>query len=321
LAFSKCKSFIFHQTFFLISGMANTIKFQLLDVFTSEAFGGNPLAIFDDADHLTAEQMQKIAKELNLSESVFLNKSSNEADVKMRIFTPGMELPTAGHPTIGTYYYLLKQKRIDPKKQNELLLEQNIGNLKVHYELNGSDVSQILMEQPLPKFEQTFKDKKLVASLLSIEEDEIQEDYPCRIVNCGNPFLIVPIKTLDSVRKLKLNNELFSEILDEIFITGIMAFTMETENPAHLTHSRMFAPHIGVAEDPATGSAHGPLASYIHNYNLTDLSDLSIGEQGYEMGRPSQIKMQIVQEDGKISKVLVGGLCVHMGNGEIRIPE
>jgi trans-2,3-dihydro-3-hydroxyanthranilate isomerase len=132
---------------------------------------------------------------------------------------------------------------------------------------------------------------------------------------------MVPLQTLNSVKKLKLNNELFSEILEEIFITGVMAFTMETENKNHLTHSRMFAPHIGVPEDPATGSAHGPLASYIHNYNIADLSELSIGEQGYEMGRPSQIKMQIVQEDGKISSVLVGGSCVHMGTGEIRIPE
>ncbi|MGM0581075.1 MAG: PhzF family phenazine biosynthesis protein [Bacteroidota bacterium] len=301
--------------------MANTIKFQLFDVFTSKAFGGNQLAIFDDADGLTAQQMLTIAKELNLSESVFLNKPVQDADAKMRIFTPGIELPTAGHPTIGTAFYLLKEKGISPKKENELLLEQKIGNLKVQYEKNEGEVSKILMEQPLPKFEQTFKDKKLVASLLSIEEEEIEADFPCRIVNCGNPFLIIPIKTLKSVQKLKLNTELFNEILDEIFITGVMAFTMETQNPEHITHSRMFAPHIGVAEDPATGSAHGPLASYLHNYNMADLSELSIGEQGYELGRPSQVKMKIVQEDGKISKVLVGGSCVHIGIGEIRMPE
>ncbi|WP_375578403.1 PhzF family phenazine biosynthesis protein [Marivirga tractuosa] len=301
--------------------MSNTIKFQIIDVFTSEPFGGNPLAIFDKADGLSAEQMLKIAKELNLSESVFLNQATAEADVKMRIFTPGMELPTAGHPTIGTAFYLLKEKGIQPKKQNELHLEQNIGNLKVQYEKIGNEISKILMEQPLPKFEQTFKDKKLVASLLSIEENEIEEDFPCRIVNCGNPFLMVPVKTLSSVQNLRLNNELFNEILDEIFITGVMAFTLETDHPDHLTHSRMFAPHIGVPEDPATGSAHGPLACYLHNYNMADLSELSIGEQGYELGRPSQIKMRIVQEDGKISKVLVGGSCVPIGNGEIRIPE
>jgi trans-2,3-dihydro-3-hydroxyanthranilate isomerase len=301
--------------------MADFIQYKIIDVFTSEPFGGNPLAIFDNAEDLNGEQMQKIAKELNLSESVFLTPSNNEADVKMKIFTPGMELPTAGHPTIGTSYYLLKEKGIKPKKANELLLEQNIGKIKVQFENHNQEVSKILMEQPLPKFEQTFKDKKLVASLLSIGEDEISEDFPCRIVNCGNPFLIVPVQTLNSIKKLKLNNELFSEILDEIFITGVMAFTMETENNNHLTHSRMFAPHIGVPEDPATGSAHGPLASYIHNYNIADLSELSIGEQGYEMGRPSQIKMQIVQVEGKISKVLVGGSCVHMGKGEMRIPE
>jgi len=301
--------------------MTNTIKFQLIDVFTSEPFGGNPLAIFDSADSLSATQMLKIAKELNLSESVFLNKASQPvADVKMRIFTPGMELPTAGHPTIGTAFYLLKEKGITPITEGELLLEQNIGNIKVGYEKTSTGISKILMEQPLPKFEQTFRDRRLVASLLSIEENEIEDHFPCRIVNCGNPFLIVPVKTLKSVKKLQLNNELFREILDEIFITGIMAFTMETESSHHLTHSRMFAPHIGVAEDPATGSAHGPLASYLHNYNIANLSELAIGEQGYELGRPSQIKMKILQEDGKISKVLVGGSCVRTGSGEILIP-
>ena len=301
--------------------MANTIKFNLIDVFTSEPFGGNPLAVFDMADDLNAEQMQKIAKELNLSESVFLHKSNQDADVKMRIFTPGMELPTAGHPTIGTAFYLLKVKHIQPKKEKELIIEQNIGAIKVRYEKEEESIHKILMEQPLPKFQQSFTDRKLVGSLLSIGENEIEADIPCRIVNCGNPFLIVPIKTLKSIQTLKLNTAFFTEILDEIFVTGIIAFCMETKNPAYLTHSRMFAPHIGVPEDPATGSAHGPLAAYLHHYNMADLSKLCVGEQGYEMGRPSQIKMQIGQENGKISKVLVGGNCVLMGNGEIRIPD
>ena len=301
--------------------MVKTIKFQLIDVFTSEPFGGNPLAIFDHADDLNADQMLKIAKELNLSESVFLSKAKPETDIQMRIFTPAMELPTAGHPSIGTAYYLLQQKKISPQKPTELHLGQKIGVLKVQYENNNGDISKILMEQPLPKFEQTFKDKHLVASLLSIMEDEIEDDFPCRIVNCGNPFLIIPIKSLASIQKLRLDHALFTEILDEIFITGVLAFTLETIEPHHITHSRMFAPHIGVTEDPATGSAHGPLACYLHNYNMRDLTKVSIGEQGYEMGRESQIKMKIVQEEGKISKVLVGGSCVYVGKGEITIPE
>jgi len=301
--------------------MSETIKFQIIDVFTSEPFGGNPLAIFDDADNLSSEQMLKIAKELNLSESVFLNKPAHDGDVKMRIFTPGMELPTAGHPTIGTAFYLLKIKDIIPKNDLELILEQNIGDLKVQFQKEESKISKILMEQPLPKFEQTFKDKKLVSSLISVKEEDIEEDFPCRIVNCGNPFLIIPIKSKAAIDNMKLNNELFSEILDEIFITGVMAFSLETVNKNNLTYSRMFAPHIGVPEDPATGSAHGPLASYLHNYNMADLSTIRIGEQGYSMQRPSQIKMKIVQEAGKISKVLVGGSCVHVGSGEIIIPQ
>lgn len=300
--------------------MQKTANYYLLDVFTDQPFGGNPLAVFPDASELSQEQMQRLTKELNLSESVFLLKPTNmEADVKMKIFTPGMELPTAGHPSIGTAFLLLNEGIIKPKSTNHIILEQGIGNIQVNYEKENDQFFNIMMQQPLPTFEQTFKDKNLVASLLSINDTEIEDDFPCRIVNCGNAFLMVPVRSLASMGKLKLNNELFYQILDEIKLTGIMAFSLETSAPNILTHSRMFAPHLGVPEDPATGSAHGPLASYLFNYQMTEMRTLSTGEQGIEMGRPALIKMQIEQKEGKIDKVLVGGSSIIMGKGEIRI--
>ncbi|MBK6264561.1 PhzF family phenazine biosynthesis protein [Marivirga sp. S37H4] len=300
--------------------MQQKATYYLLDVFTNQPFGGNPLAVFPNADGFTGEQMQKLTKELNLSESVFLLKPTHpDADLRMRIYTPGMELPTAGHPTIGTAFLLLEEKLIVPKKTNQITLEQSIGNIQVNFQKDHDSFVNIMMQQPLPKFEQTFKDKKLVASLLSIEENEIEREFPCRIVNCGNPFLIIPVRQLRTMERLKLNHDLFYQILDEIKITGIMAFSLETTSADTLTHSRMFAPHLGMIEDPATGSAHGPLAAYLFNYQMAEMKQLVIGEQGIEMGRPARINMQIEQEGGKISKVLIGGESVIMGKGEIRI--
>ena len=214
----------------------------------------------------------------------------------------------------------MEKKEFLMKQKGRLLLKQNIGNIIVRYSGEDLTAQNIMMEQPPAKFEQTFKDKRLVASLLSIKENEIMEDFPCRVVNCGNPFLIVPIKTLKSMERLKLDHDLFSKILDELFLTGILTFTLETKHPEHVSHSRMFAPHLGIPEDPATGSAHGPLAAYLHNYNLIKMTEIRTGEQGYEMGRPSQIKMKVGLENGKLSTILVGGECVFMGKGEIRIP-
>lgn len=300
--------------------MDNFATYYLLDVFTNQPFGGNPLAVFPNADHLSTEQMQRLTKELNLSESVFLLKPSKaDADFKMRIFTPGKELPTAGHPTIGTAFLLLKELNIQPKGKTHLNLEQAIGDIHVSFKETDGIYSDIMMRQPLPKFQQTFTDKLFVASLLSIKQEDILDDFPCRIVNCGNPFLIVPVKTLQSMGHLKLKQELYYQILDEVDITGIMAFSLETSDANIITHSRMFAPQLGVPEDPATGSAHGPLAAYLYNYQMADITVLAVGEQGIEMGRPARIKMQIEETEGKISAVRVGGESVIMGKGSIRI--
>jgi trans-2,3-dihydro-3-hydroxyanthranilate isomerase len=298
--------------------MQQELDYYLLDVFTDVPFGGNPLAVFTEANQLSTQQMQCIARELNLSETVFLcAPTAKEADVKMRIFTPGMELPTAGHPTIGTAFLILATKLLEPKKGNELLLEQNIGCMHINFEKNGEEITELMMEQPFPKFEQTFKEKELVASLLNIDEEEIYENYPCRVVNCGNPFLIVPVTSLETVKKLHLNHNLWNSIIDELNLTGVMVFTLETEEEKSLVHSRMFAPHLGIEEDPATGSAHGPLAAYLHNYQLADVSKVQQCEQGFEMGRPSYINIQVLTREGKIDKVFIGGKSVIMGNGTL----
>ena len=298
--------------------MQTELDYFLLDVFTDIPFGGNPLAVFPEADGLSDEAMQKITKELNLSETVFLLKPKQEnSDISMRIFTPGRELPTAGHPTIGTAFLLLASSMIKTKLANTLVIDQKIGSINVQYFKNEAEETEVLMEQPLPKFEQTFKDKELIASLIGIRSSELYESYPARVVNCGNPFLLVPVKELKSMQKLKLNQDLYYNILEELSLTGVMPFSLETVEKESIAHSRMFAPQLGITEDPATGSAHGPLAAYLHNYQLAKVNGLQQCEQGIEMGRPSFINIKIEEKEGKLHKVLVGGKCVIMGKGTL----
>lgn len=300
--------------------MTQFAPYYLLDVFTDTPFGGNPLAVFPDADDLTAEQMLTMTKELNLSEAVFVQKADNEAaDCRVRIFTPGMEMPTAGHPTIGVSYMILKQGWVKPAEEGLLKLQQNVGIIPVSYEIEAGTPKHVTMQQPNPEFGNKFTDSGLIASLLSIDVDDIMEDYPCQIVSCGNPFLIVPLETKAAVDSAKLNMTLFENIIDEVFLTGIMLFSLQTDAPDSTSYSRMFAPHIGVPEDPATGSAHGPLVAYINNYQLKTETSM-VGEQGYLMKRPSKVQMEVKLDDTKIAQVFVGGNCVMVGKGELLIP-
>lgn len=298
--------------------MRKELTYYLLDVFTDTPFGGNPLAVFTDAKGLSTEQMHKITKELNLSETVFLDDAkTSEGDISMRIFTPGQELPTAGHPTIGTAYLLLALALTQPKQENKLIFEQEVGPITIHFKSQDGEIAELMMEQPLPKFEATFKNKELIAKLLKISSTDLYEDYPCRIVNCGNPFLMVPIKNLSAVKNIQLNTAIYMDIIDEVEITGVLAFTLETEEVENIAHSRMFAPQLGINEDPATGSAHGPLGAYLHNYQLADVTSMKQCEQGFEIDRPSYINIKIEDGNGKIKKVLVGGKSIIMGKGTL----
>jgi trans-2,3-dihydro-3-hydroxyanthranilate isomerase len=301
--------------------MSDFINYHILDVFTEQAYGGNPLAIFESEISLSTAQMQKIAKELNLSESVFILSGKENFDREMRIFTPSVELPTAGHPTIGTACFLRNHLNFRGKEANKYRLKQKVGIIEVDLVETKDEEFEALMHQPLPTFKETFKDQGLIAALLQLQENEIDADMPSQIIDCGNPFLIVSLKNLDAIKAIKLNTTLYNQIVEEFNITGLMTFCPQTEVSDHSTHSRMFAPHIGVPEDPATGSAHGPLAAYLYKYSTINIESGIVGEQGYEIGRPSQVKMRIEAQQSEISSVLVGGKSVYMGNGKIRLPD
>jgi len=295
------------------------LHYYLADVFTDEVFGGNQLAVFPEGHEVPEHLMQKIAKELNLSETTFVLPPTNpNNNIKLRIFTPGKELPMAGHPTIGTAFVLLQQNILKPTG-NQLIFEEGVGDIAVDFTTKEDKPDLITMRQPLPQFGATVTNVQVLADLLSLTPTDIEATNPAQVVSCGVPFFFVPLKTLAAVRKAKLRQDVLENELKHIGAESVFLFSTETENPAHTVHGRMFAPAFGIPEDPATGSACGPLGCYLVHYGLvpTQPETQVICEQGYEMGRPSLIYITIGQENKNITSVQVGGKSTLVGEGYI----
>jgi trans-2,3-dihydro-3-hydroxyanthranilate isomerase len=294
------------------------LLYYLVDVFTDEVFGGNQLAVFPNGQEVPEHLMQQIAKELNLSETTFVLPPVNQQnDIKLRIFTPGQELPMAGHPTIGTAYVLLQQKLLSSEGRNQLIFEEGVGDIPVAFEQNGQELGQITMTQPLPKFGQTVTDVQLLADLLMLSPEDILPEPAAQVVSCGVPYLYVPLKNLAAVQKARLRNEVLETQLNHIGSQSVFLFSTETEDPANTVHGRMFAPAFGIPEDPATGSACGPLGCYLVHHKLVPTQPVAniVCEQGFEMGRPSLLYLTIGQENNTITQVKVGGKSVMVGEG------
>ena len=292
--------------------------YYLVDVFTDNVFGGNQLAVFPKGEEVPEHLMQQIAKELNLSETTFVLPPVNpQNDIKLRIFTPDQELPMAGHPTIGTAFVLLQQELLTTAGRNPLVFEEGVGDIPVAFEQNGQQLGLITMTQPLPKFGEIVTDIQILADLLSINPENILPEPPAQVVSCGVPYLCVPLKNLAAVKKARLRNEVFENQLSHIGSQSVFLFSMETENPANTVHGRMFAPAFGIPEDPATGSACGPLGCYLVQHKLVPEQPVAniVCEQGYEMGRPSLLYLTIGQESNTITQVKVGGKSVLVGEG------
>jgi trans-2,3-dihydro-3-hydroxyanthranilate isomerase len=298
----------------------NSYSYHLVDVFTDRAFGGNPLAVFTDGRGIPNALMQSIAKELNLSETTFvLPADEAQHDFRVRIFTPKSELPMAGHPTVGTAFVLTREGML---KKREAVFEEGVGPVPVSIEVGSDGPGFIEMRQPLPKFGPRFEDANAVAEMLSLDRRAIR-DFPLEVVSCGNPFFFVPIDTLGSIRRIRFRTDLAERIVKKTGATGVFVFTQEVENAGSKVHGRLFAPGEGIMEDPATGSAAGPLGCYLSRYGLTASSGetRSVLEQGIEMGRPSFLHIRIKHSAGEITGVHVGGTCCYMGSGQMELPE
>ncbi|MFS1514963.1 PhzF family phenazine biosynthesis protein [Bacillus sp. SCS-151] len=300
-----------------------TLHYTLIDVFTNQAFGGNQLAVFKENGNLSTEMMQKIARELNLSETVFMRPSrSAAADKELRIFTPQIELPIAGHPTIGAGY-VLGMDRISTMKSrlNQLVFETGVGNINVTVKKENDMISFVEMNQKTPVFGPVFHNIKRVAELLAISSEDIDSNLPIQSISTGVPFLLIPIRTLSAMERISLQTDVWNKFFSEDKnIKHIYAFTTETIYESSDVHSRMFAPAMGITEDPATGNANGPLGAYLVEYSVIPKSEQTYkirNEQGIEMKRPSFIDISISKKGNVYENVSIGGSSVMMGSGQL----
>lgn len=291
------------------------LTYHLLDVFTTVPFGGNQLAVFPHGDGVPTELMQKIARELNLSETVFVQSPADEnhADFRLRIFTPAVEMPFAGHPTVGTGFLLHHLGMNDGK--THLRLEEGVGVIHIDLHSDGT----VTMQQPIPTFGAVFADRAALAALLSLDESDLDTRTPAQAVSSGVPFLYIPVATLAAIKRVRLRGDVWESAFKNFEAPHIFAFTRETESPAASVHARMFAPLLGIAEDPATGAASGPLGAYLVHYGVAPAGTPILSEQGCEINRPSQIHIEVERDGEHFTRVSIGGSSVYIGRGEIHM--
>lgn len=306
--------------------MMRKLHYQLVDVFTDRAFGGNQLAVFPHEGELPDKLMQAIARELNLSETTFVSAPLDaQNDFRVRIFTPLAELPMAGHPTVGTAYVLAREGAIERSDtQTKVNFEEGVGRIPVSVQFTDGAPDWIEMQQLLPKFGPRVDDVEAIAEMLSVDAEAITSTaLPVEVVSCGVPFLFVPLKDLKAIRKVRFRLDVWERSLRGTVPPEVFVFTEEVETAGSRVHSRMFAPAYGITEDPATGGASGPLGCYLVRHGVVPAAPRVelISEQGIEMGRPSFIKIGIEQHEGEITRVTISGQCRFMGGGYFEVEQ
>ena len=287
-------------------------KFVQFDVFTSQALEGNPLAVFPDATGLNDDQMQSIAREMNLSETTFIfprdAKVEQERGVRVRIFTVQEELPFAGHPTLGTAFALRGNTGAP-----ELRLELNVGTIPVRFEDPAGQPSFGEMTQLDPEFG-VVHDPAKIADVTGIPLNDITPDLPVQTVSTGVPFTILPLRDLAAARRLQINQARSAEYLNACGGKFFFCVTRETVDPAARLHARMLFYN---GEDPATGSASGCAAAWMVAHKVAQPDERVIIEQGVEMKRPSKIFVRASRSDDRVVNVRVGGNVVEVLRGEL----
>ncbi|NHJ24186.1 MAG: PhzF family phenazine biosynthesis protein [Candidatus Lokiarchaeota archaeon] len=287
------------------------ITFYIVDVFAEFKYGGNQLAVVISNNHLSDNMMQKIAREMNFSETTFITSVEN---YDVRIFTPKIELPFAGHPTIGTAF-ILHQEFIKEKVKT-ISLNLKIGQIAILFKYKGENLSEIWMEHKTPTFHGYFA-PNLLADVLSLAEDHIDGRFKIQEVSTGVPTIIVPLKNLDAVKRANINKNKYNDLIAKTNAKSILIFSPETYDKKNDLNVRFFADYYGVSEDPATGSANGCLAAYLvkHEYFGTKKIDIRV-EQGYEIGRESLLLLKAEEKEGKYF-VAVGGKAILVAKGKL----
>lgn len=289
------------------------------DVFTETPFLGNQLAVFTDASGLSTALMQRMTNEMNFAESTFILPAERPGtDVRMRIFTPHLEMPMAGHPTIGSTFALAHSGAIAPGTPR-VVFGLNIGPIPVDMEWDQDRLRFAWMTQARPVFGEPIADRALVASAIGLTVDDLVTDLPAQMVSCGVPYVLVVLRDRETVDRAACDRNGIKRLCDEFGAeTAVFLFAL-TPGAEDTVYSRMFAPAHGVAEDPATGSASGPLGCYLVQHGLVsgDAQQRITSRQGVAMGRASRIHVAIAGTPGAISDVRVGGKAILVGSGEL----
>jgi len=292
-----------------------TFSFHIVDVFAEQKYAGNQLAVFREAGGLTGETMQKIAKEMGFSETTFiLSDTPRNGGYDVRIFTPAAEVPFAGHPTLGTAYTI--RREILGHNTDHVNLNLKVGQIPVAFEPQADGGKIPWMTPKEATFHETFEPEE-VAPLLRVQAEDIDTEFPIETVTAGLPFLFVPMRSLDAVRRAAAFRDRWLQWVKDKQAKMVMIFCRQAVEPGNHIHARMFADYYGIVEDPATGSANCCLAAYLvkHGYFGSDSIDVRV-EQGYEIGRPSRIYLRAGLGNGRID-VKVGGKVVTVAKAEL----
>jgi trans-2,3-dihydro-3-hydroxyanthranilate isomerase len=301
-------------------------RFYQTDVFTDRPLAGNALAVFPSGEGLDAPTMQALAREMNLSETTFVFPSQR-ATRRVRFFTPAAEIPLAGHPTIGTWWVLAELGELDLPEDgaHRVTQETGAGVLPVELYVARGRPTRVVMTQALPVFGDQFTDRQRLAAGLGCNPEALSATIVPQVVSTALPQLMVPLHSLDDLEALPSGGAggSLTEALRAHGTDCAMCFTTQTRNPGATVHCRMFAPGLGVPEDPATGSAAGALGAYLVHHGVLETHERRatiVVEQGLEIGRPSSIHVDIeTGTDGAITAVRVGGQAVTIIEADVRL--
>jgi trans-2,3-dihydro-3-hydroxyanthranilate isomerase len=308
------------QHWYALSLVRRSYRYLHLDVFTEALFGGNQLAVFADARGLGSRTMQAIAKEMNFSETTFVLPADGEdTDMRVRIFTPGEELPMAGHPVIGTAFALACTGVLAPDRPR-VVFGLGVGPTNVDLVWGDEHLSFAWMTQRNPAFGTPAREPAAAARALRLPEAAVTgTNLPVQSVSCGVPFLIVPLMSREAVDAARMDADAHASLCREMAIDEQPVYLFSTERGGDDTvaYSRMFGPGIGIPEDPATGSAAGPLGCYLLRHEVVAAADARamVFLQGARMGRPSFMHVSIGAAGQDITTVRVGGRAVLAGDG------
>lgn len=293
------------------------LNYVLLDVFTTERLKGNPLAVVLKADGLLDDQMQAIAAEFNLSETVFIQKAQSERHAAaVRIFTPTAELPFAGHPTVGAAVVLGLQNR-----SSAVRLEERVGVITCVIERVEKDVGLARFALPkLPEEIGKVPSVEVIAATLGLDADDIGcGPYKPALFSAGVPYYLLPVRDAAALKRIRLERRGWDESYPEGH-GSIYVFTQTPEERGNDFAARMFSPRMGQVEDPATGSAAAALIGLLARYTDNGQHEFRL-RQGYEMGRPSLITLQLRKDDDKLTHGGIGGHAVIVGEGVLNLGD